>query len=194
MKSLLFGLLLALSAAAPMATAQTETAEAIEAPELTPAESLQAGIEAAQKRSWRTARVNYKAACDGGELQACTGLADLYRKGLGGLKNDAGAERLLKRACRQDEMNACATLGFIYNQGLIGEEPDFESSRSYYKIACDGDVVSACAAYGNQLYGGVGGRYERVKGRRLLEQTCDQEFEWSCERLVDLGFSKRSPF
>ena len=106
---------------------------------------------------------------------------------------ESSAERLYKKACRSDDINACATLGYLFNTGFNGE-PDDEQSRRYYKLACDADLTSACAAYGNQLYGGVGGGYKRAEGKALLQATCDDGFEWSCTRLVDLGFSKRDPF
>ncbi|MEO1028464.1 MAG: hypothetical protein AAFX02_05340 [Pseudomonadota bacterium] len=193
MKTLLFGALAAFMLASPLATAQEDIAEATVETSATPQQAMDAGIEAAQRRAWSTARVQYEIACDGGIMEGCTGLADLYRKGLGGIKSERTSERLLKRACRRDEYNACATLGYLYNQGIEGPA-DLKASRDYYKIACDGEVVSACAAYGNQLYGGVGGAHNRTEGKRLLQAACSDEFEWACERLVDLGFSKRDGF
>lgn len=189
MRSLKVLCLAALLGLVPTALAQS----ASDTPELTPAESLAAGQAAADDRSWRTARTHYRAACDGGEIVGCTGLADLYHRGQGGILSESTAERLYRQACRGDDFNACTTLGYLYNTGLDGA-PDLDASRQYYQKGCDGEVLSACAALGNQLYNGVGGRHDRAKGKRLLEETCDDGFSWSCTRLVDLGFSKRDAF
>lgn len=185
------GLVAIMVSGAPALAQSDGATEATELP--TPAESLEKGKDAASRQSWRSARIYYKQACDGGEAVGCSGLADLYRKGLGGPLLESSAERLYKKACRSDDINACATLGYLFNTGFNGE-PDYEQSRRYYKLACDADLTSACAAYGNQLYGGVGGGYKRAEGKALLQATCDDGFEWSCTRLVDLGFSKRDPF
>lgn len=124
--------------------------------------------------------------CAKKDYAACATLGDFYRRGIGGYQDYKEAVTAYRKACSGDSASGCASLAYLYNDGK-GLDADHTQARHYYKKACDLGEVSGCAGYGNLLYIGKGGRRQVHEGTRFLQEACDREYEWACQRILDLG-------
>ena len=60
-------------------------------------------------------------------------------------------------------------------------------ARGLYKKSCDLGEVSGCAGYGNMLFTGTGGAKNVPEGTRVLQDSCNRDYKWACDRLDELG-------
>lgn len=134
----------------------------------------------------KAAREDVSAKCDGQEYQACYELAEMQRKGLGGVQDLAAAAASYKKVCNADDGRGCAGLAYLTVQGR-GLAANPAEGRRLYKKACDLGEVSGCAAWGNMAYTGTGGAKDVAGGTRALNEACEKDYEWACSRMRDLG-------
>ena len=88
--------------------------------------------------------------------------------------------------CEAKDGRGCAGLAYLTVQGR-GVTKNQTEGRALYKKACDYGDVSGCAAYGNMAFTGAGGRKDTVAGTQALTNACEQDYEWACTRMRDLG-------
>jgi TPR repeat protein len=140
------------------------------------------GRQAKQK----TAREAAETACAAENMEACFKLADMQRKGLGGMQDLKAAAKTYMTLCEARDGRGCAGLAYLTVQGRGVLESQAEG-RALYKKACDYGDVSGCAAFGNMAFTGAGGSKDTVAGTRALANACDRDYEWACTRMRDLG-------
>ncbi|PKP82936.1 MAG: hypothetical protein CVT79_02490 [Alphaproteobacteria bacterium HGW-Alphaproteobacteria-18] len=124
--------------------------------------------------------------CAAREYQACYELAELQRKGLGGVQDLSAAATNYKKVCDAKDGRGCAGLAYLTVQGR-GVTANAAEGRRLYKKSCDLGEVSGCAAWGNMAYTGTGGPKDVQGGTRALNEACAKEYEWACERVQTLG-------
>ncbi len=131
--------------------------------------------------------------CADKEAEACHLVGDLYRKGFGVMQDYSKAAQYYRKSCNLGSARGCAGLAYLYNRGSGMDAPDFAQARLYFKKSCDLGEVSGCAGYGNLLFVGKGGRKDTATATRYLQEACDQDYEWACQRIRDLGAYEREP-
>lgn len=131
--------------------------------------------------------------CAEKEAEACHLVGDLYRKGFGVMQDYTKAAQFYRKGCNYGSARSCAGLAYLYNRGSGMDAPDFVQARLYYKKSCDLGEVSGCAGYGNLLFVGKGGRKDTAAATRYLQDACDQNYQWACQRISDLGAYERDP-
>lgn len=124
--------------------------------------------------------------CASREYQACYDLAEIQRKGLGGVQDLAAAATNYKKVCDARDGRGCAGLAYLTVQGR-GVKADPAEGRRLYKQACDLGEISGCAAWGNMAYTGTGGAKDVHNGTRALNEACAKNYEWACTRTRELG-------
>ncbi|MDJ0922373.1 MAG: tetratricopeptide repeat protein [Henriciella sp.] len=156
------------------------------------------GIDPDQANKWYTlARNNYTELCENREAATdfwarnCYKLADIYRRGLGVTQNYRKASELYTEACLAGRhLESCLQQAHIDHVGNAGAK-DWPNARQLYQTACDMGDASGCAGLGNMLYRGQGGAPDRIRGARLLQDACSDEYTWACERIVSYGIPER---
>lgn len=134
----------------------------------------------------REQRAEAIGACSQKDFAACFTLGEYYRRGIGGLQDYKKSASSYRKACSGLDGHGCAGLAYLFSGGK-GMDVDHAQARLYYKSACDLDEVSGCAGYGNLLYIGKGGARQVDEGTKYLRNACDREYDWACERIIDLG-------
>lgn len=124
--------------------------------------------------------------CAAREYQACYELAEMQRKGLGGVQDLSAAAQSYKKGCDAKDGRGCAGLAYLTVQGR-GVTANLIEGRRLYKASCDLGEVSGCAAWGNMAYTGTGGPKDVQGGTRALTEACEKDYEWACERIQSLG-------
>ena len=124
--------------------------------------------------------------CAAREYQACYELAELQRKGLGGVQDLSAAAENYKKGCDAKDGRGCAGLAYLTVQGR-GVSANLAEGRRLYKASCEMGEVSGCAAWGNMAYTGTGGPKDVQGGTRALNEACAKDYEWACERVQTLG-------
>lgn len=121
----------------------------------------------------------------------CYKLAGLYLRGQGTAQDYSTASDLLLKSCREgSHTDACLQQAYTDHTGNAGAT-DWPRARELYGRACDAGAPSGCAGLGNMLYRGQGGSTDRNQGADLLQETCAQGYEWSCERITGFGLTVR---
>lgn len=134
----------------------------------------------------KSARDAAQEQCTSRDYKACYELAELQRKGLGGVQDLAAAVANYKKVCEARDGRGCAGLAYLTVQGR-GVAANPAEARKLYKQACDMGEVSGCAAWGNMAYTGAGGPKDTHNGNKALIDSCDKGYEWACQRMRDLG-------
>ena len=83
-------------------------------------------------------------ACAGESMQGCHNLAYLHQKAV------PDNERMIQeytKACRGGMYTSCNNLANIYRKGDAGVPKNSDKALSFYKKACDGEIVSSCVHY-----------------------------------------------
>ncbi len=134
----------------------------------------------------KAARQEANTACAARDYEACLTAGDSYRKGTGGTQDYALAIKAYDRACTGQNGKGCASLAYLTMLGR-GVDADPAKARSLYKQSCDLGEVSGCAGYGNMLFTGTGGAKNVPEGTRVLQDACNRDYKWACDRLNELG-------
>ena len=117
----------------------------------------------------------------------CYALADMYRRGLGTEQDYAQAKTHYDAACLNGRhAGACMQQAYISQRGS-GGETDLEHARELYTQGCRLKDSGNCAGLGNMLYMGLGGPRDRSRAVSLLQESCADEYEWACTRLIEYG-------
>jgi TPR repeat protein len=91
-----------------------------------------------------------QARCDAGSQQSCAVLAIMYLRGeVAAGRDDAKAERPLRRACAAKVPLGCGGLGSFY----AAVRKDFKKARPLYERACDAGDVLSCESLGGIALG-----------------------------------------
>ena len=134
----------------------------------------------------RDARNAANTGCAAKDYSACVVAGDSYRKGTGGVQDYDLALKAYDRACKGKNGEGCASLAYLTLLGR-GTDKDPAEARQLYKLSCDYGEVSGCAGYGNMVFTGTGGQKNVTEGTRVLNDACNRNYKWACERLVELG-------
>ncbi len=117
----------------------------------------------------------------------CYALADMYRRGLGTEQDYAKAKTHYDTACLDGRhAGACMQQAYISQRGS-GGETNLEHARELYVQGCRLKDSGSCAGLGNMLYMGLGGPRDRSRAVSLLQESCADEYEWACTRLIEYG-------
>lgn len=121
----------------------------------------------------------------------CYALGDMHRRGLGTEQDYPIAKQHFDAACLEGRhTGACMQQAYISQKGHAGDV-DSEHARALYEKACSLRDPGGCAGLGNMMYMGVGGIRDRSRAVRLLQESCRDEYEWACTRLVEYGLPAR---
>ena len=112
-----------------------------------------------------------KAACDGGDVDACTEYALLSIEA-GDRWTDA--KKYSDLACNAGDKQGCFNLGLLLEKGMGGIEPDLGASRAAYQKGCDLQYVDACNSYGMFLANGIGGPRLPQEGISIWKAACKE--------------------
>lgn len=85
----------------------------------------------------------FAAACDAGDMGACTNLGIAAFEGQGTAKDGARALALFRKACDGDNAAGCAAIATMYEKGL-GLPVDKSAAIDLYRKACRKDDAIAC--------------------------------------------------
>jgi hypothetical protein len=120
-----------------------------------------------------------RAACDGGDADACFALAQMYGEGHRVPQDVGRALTLLDRACRAGVTDACIQLGSTWTS------VDDARAIAYFARGCHGANIS-CTFLLQRIDADPAllSRHERIS---LLERLCAQSADDACGRLKDLG-------
>jgi TPR repeat protein len=87
--------------------------------------------------------VLFAAACDAGDMGACTNLGIATYEGQGTAKDGARALALFRKACDGDNAAGCAAIATMYEKGL-GMPVDKNAAIELYRKACRNNDALAC--------------------------------------------------
>ncbi|MEM8616330.1 MAG: hypothetical protein AAGF20_05280 [Pseudomonadota bacterium] len=117
----------------------------------------------------------------------CKALGDIYRRGQGIPQSYRLAKAHYRTACLVgDHIGACVQQAYTDHTGRSGRV-NYVDARLLYDHACSLGDAQGCAGLGNMLYRSQGGEGDRIRGMRLLQESCKQEYAWACERLRAFG-------
>lgn len=124
----------------------------------------------------------FKAACDGGDARACTGLGWLHHVGFGMAPDPEEAARLYRRGCDGGNGFGCTLLGWFHETGT-GMDPDQAAAARLYRQGCDGGFVFGCTDLGRLHENGIGMDPDPAQAARLYRQACDGGDARGCTNL-----------
>lgn len=127
---------------------------------------------------------HYKRACDGGNMNGCSGLGFLHIRGAGVAKDSARGFDLARRACDAGSMPGCNILGFAYERGE-GANVDLLRAAGLFLKACDGGVAAACTNLGIFYRDGRGLVADAARAAALFKQACEGG---SADGCASIGF------
>jgi hypothetical protein len=134
----------------------------------------------------REERKTANTACAARDYAACVTAGDSYRKGTGGEQDYGLALKAYDRACVGGNGEGCAAQAYLTVMGR-GVEADPAKARKLYKQSCDLGEVSGCGGYGNMVFTGTGGPKNVREGTQVLQDACNRDYKWACDRLDALG-------
>lgn len=124
-------------------------------------------------------------ACNGGIMDACERVGDMYYNGSGIPKDQAKSAGYYRRACDSDLLTSCLNAGHQYFLGL-GVAKDVNTAAWYFQRGCDGGVGAACYNLATAYATGMGVAQNMVKAKIYLKRGCDARVEKSCEALTNI--------
>ncbi len=143
------------------------------------------------------ARTSYDALCNDRSspkdewARNCHKLANLHLRGQGTPQDYDLAAELFLAACRDGgHTDACLQQAYTDHIGNAGEK-NWPRARDLYDRACSQGAPAGCAGLGNMLYRAQGGLPDRVRATRLLQDACNDEYDWACDRLDGFGLPRR---
>ena len=121
----------------------------------------------------------------------CFARGEMHRRGSGTEQDYAEAKASYDAACLDGRhTGACMQQAYISQKGSAGEI-DLDHARVLYDRACSLRDPGGCAGLGNMMYMGLGGTRDRPTAVRLLQDSCADEYQWACTRLVEYGLPTR---
>ncbi len=135
----------------------------------------------AQKRYSEAASLAERA-CDGGSMEGCSQLGDLYAFGDGIAQDYAQAASLYRKACDGGGAEGCYSLGWLYDQGH-GVTQDSAQAHSLFNRACDGGNMDGCYGLGTDYEFGTGVAHDQARALSLFQKACDGGSRIACARL-----------
>lgn len=119
----------------------------------------------------------FRLACDGGNMDGCSGLGACYARGFGVSRDEQRATALFRRACDGGAGIGCKGLGDMMATGDLG------AAARLYQRSCDLGYAGGCAYLGDAMTEGRGVPADRARGAALMRDACAQHYPWACERL-----------
>ena len=121
-------------------------------------------------------------ACDSGQAESCSRLAELYERGKEVNKDFAKAHTLYLQSCDAGFPKACFSAAFNYQDGRnLGGVKDIAKALALYKKSCDGGYASGCNSLGLAYAFGEGVRQDLVKAASLYQKGCDLGSNAACQ-------------
>lgn len=130
------------------------------------------------------------AACNAGNAVKCEELAERYKDGTGGVKQDLGKSiTYLEKACNFRSGRACNSLGVAW---LEGKNPasviDFTKAGAYYKKACEFSNGLGCFNLAMAYGSGEGVLLDRKLAAENFKKACDLEEAKGCTELATMYY------
>lgn len=145
------------------------------------AQSVQAGIEAWQRRDYAQALGIWRPLAEGGDADAAFNLGQAYRLGRGVPLDLAAAQTWLERAARKDHVEAQSTLGL-----LLYDSGNRTGGLRWLKAAAEGGEPRALLVYGTALFNGDGVKRDPVTAYAYVSRAAAQGFGPAKATLEDL--------
>jgi TPR repeat protein len=142
-----------------------------------PAEVL-AGIQAHDRRDYKTALRLYESAADQGDAMAAWFLGLMYDKGEGVLPNGSEAAKWYRLAIERGLDTARVYLGELYYKGR-GVPQDFAEALKWFRPAADMGDVSAQYYLGLMFYEGQEAPKDYVQAYKWLNLSAANEIVFS---------------
>ena len=132
----------------------------------------------------------FRAACDGGEFDACSDVGLLYDGGKGVVKDPAQANALYRKGCDGGSMRGCYNLAISLYEGSGGPR-DPVTAAALLDRACAADYAVACFDLGALYdFGGLVSGPDPQRAVGFYEKACrsddDEAIRSSCFNLADL--------
>jgi TPR repeat protein len=118
------------------------------------------------------------AACDKGELKACTDLGRALVEGTVGQRDLNRARAVQLKACEAGAMDSCNALGTLHLRGLGGAQDEAQAELLFTK-SCGRDNMDGCALLGRLRFINRRGK----EARDLLKRACDAGSFIGCDGL-----------
>ncbi len=112
---------------------------------------------------------------------ACIFLADLYRDGLGTIRDPDKGKALLVDLCQKDVPTACTKLAHSYLA-----DGSYRAALPLYRRACSDGDPSACNNFAYAHYIGRGTEWDVQVAIRYWSKACDAGSTTGCANLADL--------
>jgi TPR repeat protein len=117
--------------------------------------------------------------------EGCASLAWAYQSGVGVARNLGRAASLYRRGCDLGSAYSCTGLGLAILDGTAGAR-DTSAAAALFAKACGLRQPAGCGNQGRLLtFGWRGAPPDSVRGRRLLQESCDQDFIVGCRWLAE---------
>jgi hypothetical protein len=136
------------------------------------------GLEAVDKKDYKTAVKLFSKACDGGNARGCYNLGFMYENGEGVQQDYSKAAELYTKACDDGSVKGCYNLGAMYANGK-GVQQDYSKAAEFYTKACDGDS-GVCFNLGLMYANGIEVRRDKVKATEMYSKACDGGYPLGC--------------
>ena len=147
----------------------------------TAAQSVQAGIEAWQRRDYAQALGIWRPMAESGDADAAFNLGQAYRLGRGVPLDLAAAQTWLERAARKDHVEAQSTLGL-----LLYDSGNRTGGLRWLRAAADGGEPRALLVYGTALFNGDGVKRDPILAYAYVSRAAAQGFGPAKPTLEDL--------
>lgn len=118
------------------------------------------------------------AACEKGDLKACTKLGRALVEGTVGQRDLDRARAVQRKACEAGAMDSCNALGTLHLRGLGGPQDEAQAELLFTK-SCSTDNMDGCALLGRLRFINRRGK----EARDLLKRACDAGSFIGCDGL-----------
>jgi TPR repeat protein len=112
--------------------------------------------------------------CNGGNMQDCVNLGDMYAAGRNVAKDGPRAAALFKQGCDSGEMRGCYQLARTYATG-DGVPKDEERGAMLFQQMCDRGGMTGCMGLGEMYATGRGVPKDEPRATVLFEQVCKSD-------------------
>lgn len=109
---------------------------------------VQNGEAALNNKQYAEAINYFTSACDAGEAEGCTNLANQYVNFVYLPYDAAKANQLYVKACELKSATGCYMLGTSYNVGMFGVKKDSKKAEEFYNQSCQLGSGAGCFQVG----------------------------------------------
>jgi hypothetical protein len=123
-----------------------------------------------------------QAACDAGDMAACSSLGTSYREGIDIAVDECRAAALFEKACTGGAAEGCVGLALMYEDGLCVEH-DGGRAVALYEKACAGGAGMGCKNLGDLYQAGAGVAQNPERALGYLRRACALGVAAACNEI-----------